>query len=582
MAAAQMILHSYSQEEANFYSEQAQEFARQGLLDLEKKFSENLMNPDDFLSESDKGKRLGFEEVQAKIKCGDFISTTLAKEVSDLIAQSKESEDFDSMDPMLHSANLITEYPEGQTGVLIQSAAHTPDEDNLKTCQEGGVYQAFVTLNLDVKVSKQQENGKAWVCHGHSEEKICDNKTEADRYRKQRLENLQRNKNIIADSIRQGVLKGGLFSSKREVSFSYEHVEGYKCSNCKQIEKSIEKVHEEDRWVAEDETFYQNLLRNPDCKLIGEQITGYGETKSIDGTPIYRDVWGKKLCFNCGLNSQSNCQKLRDAGGVLFSKRCLKENAQGQCESWEKIFDMGGCKFKSQQIVTRNNEIWGLNEAFDATYERGKDFGEIFSTMSTLSGFREDISALDENLYFDTRIFSGKPFVCKKNYFNNAFFDCCGELRGGLIALKVIDCDSNEKYLQKAREQGQAVWVGKKKSFSVDGWSESNCYCVFPSKLARIVQEHVRKTIPEYRKDQPWGTFKEPDCAGITLEQLISLNFEEIDLSEVLQDIKQNVSQKQLGKRLNQAIAGLSEDGLLKKAEEASQYYQKNSLDGLK
>lgn len=593
MLVTQITLHCHSKEEANSASAQAQEFARQELLNLKEFFSKEwgdsnksddskkLINFDDFLSTADKGKRLTSKEAEANLKKGDFASTTLSKEISDFIEKSQEFEDLDPADPLLSTASLIVESSEKQTGIVLQPAPHIPDGDNLRTCQESGVYQAFINLNLDVQVHASQVKGAVWVCQGHHESKEFKNSTLADQHRKNCLASLGQNTDIDPNTIRCNVDKVGTFSNKRDVHIFYNHKEGVPCSNCISVEKMQEQMEATDKWVAEDDIFYQNLLRNSDCKLVGEQITGYADTRSINGMAVYRDVWGKKLCFNCGLNSQGECQKWRDEGGVLFAKRCLQENAQGQCDVWEKVFDMGGSKVNSQQIVTSNSDIWGLQNAFDETYEKNKDFGEVFSTMSTLSGVREDISNFDTNLSFATKVFSGKAFVCKRNHFNNAFFDCCGELSGGLIKLNLVDCNSDEKYLQKTRQQGQAVWVGKKKSFSLDGWSESNCYCVFPSKLARIVQEHFRKKVLQQGSD-PWGTFKEPDCSGIALEQLVNLNFEDIDLSEILQEVKHKVSQKQLARRLNKAVANLSGEEMLKKAERASQSHQQNYKEGLK
>lgn len=59
-----------------------------------------------------------------------------------------------------------------------------------------------------------------------------------------------------------------------------------------------------------------------------------------------------------------------------------------------------------------------------------------------------------------------------------------------------------------------------------EGW------CCFPSKLGRIVQEQARAQL-----GKSWGSAKNPDCSGFTIEELGLLRFDEMDLSEFLDDI---------------------------------------------
>ncbi|MGP1715687.1 MAG: conjugal transfer protein TraN [Methylophilus sp.] len=52
-------------------------------------------------------------------------------------------------------------------------------------------------------------------------------------------------------------------------------------------------------------------------------------------------------------------------------------------------------------------------------------------------------------------------------------------------------------------------------------------YCCFNSPFARIMQEQIR---PQLGK--PWGSAKHPDCSGITIAQLSSVDFSKVDLGE--------------------------------------------------
>lgn len=52
-------------------------------------------------------------------------------------------------------------------------------------------------------------------------------------------------------------------------------------------------------------------------------------------------------------------------------------------------------------------------------------------------------------------------------------------------------------------------------------------YCCFQSPMARIMQEQIRPLIP-----RDWGTAEDPDCSGIFISELQTVDFSQVDLSE--------------------------------------------------
>ena len=53
----------------------------------------------------------------------------------------------------------------------------------------------------------------------------------------------------------------------------------------------------------------------------------------------------------------------------------------------------------------------------------------------------------------------------------------------------------------------------------------SNVYCIYTSKMARIVHQHGRLAYNRYAL----GTAREPKCQGLTPEQLSKINMTKID-----------------------------------------------------
>ena len=63
-------------------------------------------------------------------------------------------------------------------------------------------------------------------------------------------------------------------------------------------------------------------------------------------------------------------------------------------------------------------------------------------------------------------------------------------------------------------------------------------YCVFNSRLGRIIQEQGRLQLQAFAPDGRWGDAEHPNCRGFTPEEFQMLDFSQMDLSEYFQDIE--------------------------------------------
>lgn len=115
-----------------------------------------------------------------------------------------------------------------------------------------------------------------------------------------------------------------------------------------------------------------------------------------------------------------------------------------------------------------------------------------------------------------------------------------------------LACTDEEQQLGMARGVGLCHQVGTwcSSEYAWGGCSvKQERFCCFNSKLGRIIQEQGR---PQLGKS--WGTTEEPDCSGFTKEQLLSLDWSQIDLSEFINDIVANTN----GKNADNAIQRLA------------------------
>ncbi len=103
------------------------------------------------------------------------------------------------------------------------------------------------------------------------------------------------------------------------------------------------------------------------------------------------------------------------------------------------------------------------------------------------------------------------------------------------IAMDFLQCEPSEQALMLKKGQNLCHYVGTycSKGEKFGCFERSESYCCFNSRLARIIQEEGRK-----QTGKSWGSAKNPDCSGFTLEEFETLDFEAMDLSEFEAEIK--------------------------------------------
>ena len=120
----------------------------------------------------------------------------------------------------------------------------------------------------------------------------------------------------------------------------------------------------------------------------------------------------------------------------------------------------------------------------------------------------------------DLRFFKGKRKACTIRLFGLA--NCCKN-SGLLVGL--ADCSAEEQELAKERNGGNTHYLGKycaKRTFFGVCIRRARAWCVFGSKLGRILQEQGRSQL-----GVGWG-----DCRGLTVAEIEGIDFERLDLAE--------------------------------------------------
>ena len=122
------------------------------------------------------------------------------------------------------------------------------------------------------------------------------------------------------------------------------------------------------------------------------------------------------------------------------------------------------------------------------------------------------------------RFFNGERRSCVIRW--GGLADCCKD-SGLLIGL--AHCTEGERLLAEERHAGNTHYLGRRCTRRILGVCvrRERSWCVFGSKLGRILQEAARSQL-----GIGWGS-----CRGFTVQEMESIDFEAVDLSEFTGDL---------------------------------------------
>lgn len=125
-------------------------------------------------------------------------------------------------------------------------------------------------------------------------------------------------------------------------------------------------------------------------------------------------------------------------------------------------------------------------------------------------------------------IFNGEYLSCRAMGYG--YSNCCKE-KGWGQAIGVAGCNSNEKKLGVAKEEGRVILLGSKctkKDIFGKCLKKKKAYCLFKTKLAYLVQIQAR---PKYIR-RSFGNYEYPDCQGFTLAEFQNLPIDQFKLEK--------------------------------------------------
>lgn len=296
-----------------------------------------------------------------------------------------------------------------------------------------------------------------------------------------------------------------------------------------------------------------------DAVKMSEVCSDPGGTRSVtvggQAYSVYSDCWGYTTQWNVFEDDTNTCQAYIDDPNCSEGTRTCTQKIGNLCV-YNKLTYQCAHTVKSTGYVCGSEFYCSDGSCSAMQAGQNQNFEMAVSQLAALAAAGKDFAGMDPN---SVTAFTGKAMACRKSA--AGFSNCCKSGGWGQSA-GLAHCNTEEKEIGTGKEKKLVVKVGSYCSKKVLGvcLQQKEGYCVFDSKLARIVQE-------QGRRDQlgiSFGSGESPDCRGIKVAELQGIKFDHIDFSDFYDDLNSNIKlpdQDALNQRITSDIQNSLKSG---------------------
>lgn len=253
------------------------------------------------------------------------------------------------------------------------------------------------------------------------------------------------------------------------------------------------------------------------CHIKEKRCTDSTATRVIGGIPVTRDCWQYDATYSCASAKADECRIQKEKGCMQTQSRCAKTDTNA-CLLYEQ-------KYRCQETVCPttpscvNNLFCADGDCTEQLATKNKHFGTSMAPLAVAGAAGKEFSTTQ------VALFSGRPVQCK--IWVGSLVDCCSN-KGWADKIHLDLCREEDKALGKAKLNYLAYYVGTYCSKKVLGvcTEHKRTYCVFDSKMARIVQEEGRL---KQLNPNALGNAESTTCGGLSVTELQKLDMGRID-----------------------------------------------------
>jgi conjugal transfer mating pair stabilization protein TraN len=290
---------------------------------------------------------------------------------------------------------------------------------------------------------------------------------------------------------------------------------------------------QQERWNDE----CSGLANTSSCSFQEEHCVSPAATRDIQGFSITKECWSKQASYFCGVNSGvDTCETYREQSCEQIKSVCKNKNDSG-CTQYQETYRCPTKQCTDTGMLCNGQAYCLSGDCVKKNKQADPDFQRSITSLAAVS---EASKSYNANHDAEFPIFGGKVKTCNRDFLN--FADCCSDDGWG-VDLHLGQCDADAKELGEAKEKGLTTFIDSKDEDTLGLVSHQKRYCVFPSKLARIIQESGRRN----QLHVSFGNFDNPDCRGLTLTEFSQLKLNKINFNEVFSEISQTFKEEDHG-----------------------------------
>lgn len=288
---------------------------------------------------------------------------------------------------------------------------------------------------------------------------------------------------------------------------------------------------------------YKSIPRGVPCSDDGKVCVD-SSTKVVDGVKVSKPCWKYSYTKTCQFPSKNDCAQWGHCYAVGL-RECLLKDSLGNCVNQLKEFS---CKHKDTSYLTHERLKQKLEgdeasrvvckgipcidgNCIDKSYDMD---GDIMKSVSQLYAASKTAGANDLNF----KLFEGFSQHCTKK--PTEYLNCC-KVKGWGSSLGA-KCNQDERNLQDLRAKKLCVYVGKSTTGTSPFHTNKHHFCCFGNMLNKVFQVEGRKQL-----GKNFGSGGAPDCRGLTLTEIMKLDFEKMDFSEFASEIKSRMKVPNVG-----------------------------------
>ncbi|QHM74021.1 conjugal transfer protein TraN [Mixta intestinalis] len=312
-------------------------------------------------------------------------------------------------------------------------------------------------------------------------------------------------------------------------------------------------VKTELQWTSSCPTDMQDAVK------MSEACTDPGGTRSVTvggkAYNVYSDCWEYTTKWNVYEDDTNTCQAYIDNPNCSEGTRTCTQKIGNFCVNGKLTYQCAHT-VKSTGYICGSEFYCSDGSCLAMQAGQNQNFEAAVSQLAALAAAGKDFAGMDPN---SVSAFTGTAMACRKSA--AGFSNYCKSGGWGQDA-GLAHCNSEEKAIGTGKEKKLVVKVGSYCSKKVLGvcLQKKEGYCVFDSKLARIVQE-------QGRRDQlgvGFGSGSSPNCRGIKIAELQGIKFDHIDFSDFYDDLNSNITlpdQDALNQRITSDIQNSLKSG---------------------